>query len=127
MLIVYCSMTGNVRAFVKKLNKLNESIATLELKNGKEVVSEKYLLITHTTGKGEIPPKLVEFLKNINNTEKCLGVVGSGNKNWGLNYCKGAYLASIIVAKPVYHTFELKGNEGDVKKVGTIITDLQRE
>ena len=120
-------MTGNVRAFVKKLNKLNESMTTLELENGKEVVSDNYILITHTTGKGEMPPKLVEFLKNKINAEKCLGVIGSGNKNWGSNFCKGAYLASNIVARPVYHTFELKGNESDVMKVNSIINELLLE
>lgn len=120
-------MTGNVRAFVKKLNTLNKSMKTLELKNGKEVVSDEYILITHTTGKGEMPPKLVEFLKNDVNVGKCLGVIGSGNKNWGSNFCKGAYLASSIVAKPVYHTFELQGNDVDVQVTNSIIRELLKE
>lgn len=122
-MIVYCSITGNVRNFVSNLLELDESIETLELKNGKEIVSDEYIIITGTTGLGEIPPVLVEFLKDDTNARNCLGVIGSGNKNWGNNFCKGAYKVSDIVAKPILHTFELRGEEKDLHKVLQIIKE----
>lgn len=111
-----------MKTFVNKIKQLDKSIKTLKVENGKEAVSDKYLLITYTINKGEMPKMLVDFLKN--NAKGCVGVVGSGNKNWGSNFCKGAYMTSTIVGKPVYHTFELKGSVEDVQKVYDIYKTL---
>lgn len=127
MKVVYCSMTGNVRAFVRKLNQINKSIETIEIRNGKEVVDDKYLLITHTTGKGEMPKKLVDFLGDKTNVKNAVGVVGSGNKNWGAHFCGGAYKASEICGVPVLHTFEVRGNQKDIDKALEIIMMLEEQ
>lgn len=127
MKVVFCSTTGKVRTFVKKLVALDESIETIEIKNGKEVVSDKFLLITPTTKIGEMPDRLVDFLRNDTNASNVTGVVGSGNRNWGNYFCGGAYKASAMVNAPVLYLFENRGNEIDVASVLKIFNSLQEK
>lgn len=125
MRLVYASLTGNSRSFVNKLLETNKSIETLEIKSGEEVVEGEYLLLTYTTGQGQTPPKVEKFL--IINGRGLLGVIGSGNKNWGSNYCKGALRVAYKYGVPCYHTFQMRGSVEDVQKVSDIIDEMKKE
>ena len=53
---------------------------------------------------------VADFIAYGDNASKCLGVVGSGNRNFNNQYC----LAD----------FEMRGMLGDIKKVAAIVEDL---
>lgn len=107
MIIAYDSRTGNVQRFIDKLNveaiKIDEDL----------VLEENFILVTYTTGFGEIPPKTLNFLRN--NHQLMVGVAASGNKNWGNNYCKSADTISALYNVPVLFKFELSGTEEDIE------------
>lgn len=106
-LVVYDSMTGNVKRFVSKTGyraiQIQENL----------MVKEPYILVTYTIGFGQIPPSTKEFLNR--NSLFLLGVSASGNKNWGLTYCQSAKIISKEYGVPIVHTFELSGTEDDVR------------
>lgn len=105
-LIVYDSLTGNVQRFVSKLKYQSVKITeNLEVKH-------PYILVTYTTGFGEVPKTTLEFLSR--NSLFLLGISGSGNKNWGNTYCQSAKTISKNYKVPIVHTFELSGTEEDV-------------
>lgn len=106
LLIVYDSLTGNTKKFVSKLNHRSVQI-TKDL-----VVDEPYILVTYTIGLGEIPPSTKEFLNR--NSLFLLGVAGSGNRNWGLTYCKAVTTISKQYNVPIIRTFELSGTAEDI-------------
>lgn len=60
MLVAYDSKTGNVRRFISKLK-----LPAVQIEEHM-TIDEPYVLITYTTGFGQIPEKVSTFLKNNN-------------------------------------------------------------
>lgn len=108
MKIAYDSKTGNVKRFVNKLN-----IDAIEI-NEDLILEELFVLITYTTGFGQVPQKVLHFLEK--NHSNLLGVAASGNRNWGNNFCKSADTISNMYNVPIIHKFELSGTKKDVDK-----------
>lgn len=108
MLIAYDSRTGNVRRFVEKVKaravQIDETMT----------VDEPFVLITYTTGFGQVPDKVQAFLHR--NHERLKGVCASGNRNWGEGFAKSADTISRMYGVPVLHKFELAGTARDVER-----------
>lgn len=116
MLVVYDSRTGNVKRFIKKLNMRAMPI------DAKDEVDEPFVLVTYTTGFGQVPEKVQSFLES--NSEHLRGVSASGNRNWGTGFAKSADTISEKYHVPVILKFELSGTNQDtqhfVERVRTI-------
>lgn len=106
MQVVYDSKTGNVSRFVRKLDANSVRIEeNLQMK-------EPFILVTYTTGFGQVPEKVLSFLEK--NHEMLKGVAASGNRNWGPSFAKSADVVSALYRVPVIHKFELDGTREDV-------------
>ncbi len=110
MLVLYASKTGNIEKFLKKtgINPI------LKINDGNEPLKEDCILLTYTTGIGEIPEEISMFVKN--HHSKIKGVIGSGNKNWGLAFCNSAKIINKQYNIPILMTFEMSGNTHDIRK-----------
>lgn len=108
MLIAYDSKTGNVRRFVHKLNMKSVEI------NEHTTMDEPFILVTYTTGFGQVPDKVNSFLKR--NQSQLKGVSASGNRNWGQCFAKSADTISSQYNVPVVSKFELSGTATDVQR-----------
>jgi protein involved in ribonucleotide reduction len=106
ILVVYYSMTGNVRRFVEKTERRAVPIP--------DDVRDPFVLVTPTTGFGEVPRPVSDFLRKNGGLMRAVAV--SGNANWGRNF--GA--AGVKIAKeygvPLILRFELSGTPEDVRK-----------
>jgi ribonucleoside-diphosphate reductase 2, operon protein nrdI len=112
---VYDSFTGNVERFVKKLNvKAIKVTSNLTL-------SRPSILITYTTGFGEVPKSTIVFLDK--NKNYIIGIAVSGNRNWGNNFARAADIISEKYNIPIIHKFELSGTPEDVQ---TFLQEAQR-
>lgn len=109
MLIVYNSVTGNVKRFLQK-TKLNNIINIHDI----EIINDDFILVTSTIGFGKIPIQVTNFLNK--NNKHLLAVVASGNKNWGSNYCKAGDVISKQYNVPLIMKFELSGTVSDVSR-----------
>lgn len=104
---MYDSFTGNVERFVKKLNvKAIKVTSNLTL-------SRPSILITYTTGFGEVPKSTIVFLDK--NKNYIIGIAVSGNRNWGNNFARAADIISKKYNIPIIHKFELSGTPEDVQ------------
>ncbi|PWV97923.1 protein involved in ribonucleotide reduction [Paenibacillus cellulosilyticus] len=110
MLVVYDSRTGNVRRFVEKLNM--KSVSLDDGETADITVDEPFVLVTFTTGFGQVPDRVEKFLRR--NSSKLRGVSASGNRNWGESFAKSADDISKRYNVPVIHKFELSGTGRDV-------------
>lgn len=110
MILAYYSLTGNVRRFVGKLGRPTSLYA---IKYGGSLLTEPFVLITPTTGFGQVPATVAAFVEG--NSEFIRGVAASGNVNWGANYGKAGRTISEQYAVPLIHTFELSGLDEDVR------------
>lgn len=127
MLLAYASKTGNIKRaitklldYIKEINQDNlTTIKTFEIKTGEELIKKNCILFTYTTGIGEIPQEIDKFI--INNINNIKGVICSGNKNWGLNYCKASDLIFEKFNLKTLFKFELAGNKHDIKTLATKI------
>jgi protein involved in ribonucleotide reduction len=108
MLIAYDSKTGNVKRFINKLK-----LPAVQIEE-QMTIEEPYVLITYTTGFGQIPERVSSFLKK--NAQNLVGVAASGNRNWGEKFAKSADLISDHYNVPVISKFELSGTFGDVER-----------
>lgn len=107
MLIAYASRTGNVRRFIGKTGLESVEI-TPEL-----VLDSPFVLVTYTTGFGEVPKLVNEFLAK--NSKNMVGVAASGNRNWGNNYAKSADKISLFYNVPIIAKFEMSGTSKEVE------------
>lgn len=122
MLIVYDSKTGNVRRFFNKLGlPANKGI---EISAGLKV-HEPYILLTYTTGMGQVPQTTLDFLKI--NHPNLHAVVASGNKNWGQNFALSANQISTMYGVPILHKFEMSGMPEDVEIVRERVQSISYE
>ncbi|MFF2911947.1 class Ib ribonucleoside-diphosphate reductase assembly flavoprotein NrdI [Paenibacillus sp. NPDC057934] len=109
MLIAYDSKTGNVKRFIGKLK-----LPAVQIEEHM-TIDEPYVLVTYTTGFGQIPEKVSSFLENNHTSLK--GIAASGNKNWGQLFANSADLIAERYNVPVIGKFELSGTFGDVERI----------
>lgn len=67
---------------------------------------------------------LGDFIAFEENYKRCFGIVGSGNRNFNNQYCLTAKQYAERFGFPVLDTFELRGLNEDVKRIGLKIEEL---
>jgi protein involved in ribonucleotide reduction len=105
VLIAYDSRTGNVRKFVERT-----ALPSVRIEDDL-TIDEPFVLVTYTTGFGNVPDKVVRFLQR--NGRLLRGVAASGNRNWGPLFAGSADRISFMYRVPVIGKFELSGTEED--------------
>jgi protein involved in ribonucleotide reduction len=100
-------MTGNVRRFIHKLG-----IPAMQIREDL-VMDEDFILVTYTTGFGNVPELVSRFLDG--NHSRLKGVSASGNRNWGASFGASADKISDQYKVPVLSKFELAGTNSDVQ------------
>lgn len=106
MLILYETMTGNVRRFLAKTGLPHEPISN------RPAVEQPFILVTNTIGFGDAPESVKAFLAK--NGRFLRAVAASGNRNWGRNFARAADVISSAYRVPVLYKFELGGTADDV-------------
>lgn len=106
MLILYETMTGNVKRFLGKTGLSYQPISSVDR------VQEPFVLVTNTIGFGDAPETVKEFL--MKNGNYLVAVAASGNRNWGNNFAHAADVVSKSYHVPILYKFELGGTAEDV-------------
>lgn len=115
-IIYYSNRSGNTKRFVEKLG-YERSFHVSEI----PVATRDYVLFVPTYGGGDeeyaVPRAVMTFLSVKTNVEFLRGVVGFGNKNFGKDYCKAAYIISDELGVPILGKVELFGTPEDVERI----------
>ncbi|MFD2617832.1 class Ib ribonucleoside-diphosphate reductase assembly flavoprotein NrdI [Terrilactibacillus laevilacticus] len=106
MLILFETMTGNVKRFLNKVGLEHQHI------DSQPQIDEPFILVTNTIGFGQPPESVTEFLSNKGHLIR--GVAASGNRNWGPNFAHSADVISAKYNVPILFKFELGGTSQDV-------------
>lgn len=117
--IIYYSLTGNVRYFVETYFGDTRPIYSIE---DDIELPDKYVLFTPTYHFGEVPSAVQEWLTD--NSEAMIGVVASGNRNWGKNFGKAGDIISNTYGVPLIAKFELRGNDEVAYEIKTKINEI---
>ena len=147
MNILYISISGNTKAFVKRLqayaeeqhqaDSTNPLIQAREISENSPFEAESSPFFTFVptyleggngvdNGDTEILTEVMrEYLEYEENYRQCLGVVGSGNKNFNYQYCLTAKQYSEAFGFPFLADYELRGTTADLERVYKILTAAQ--
>lgn len=120
MKVVYISLTGQTRKFVKKLNmdllELNPANLFIE-------INQPFIIVTPTYD-GEVKEWLEDFLETGENRHFAKGIAGGGNRNFGKLFVSTAKSLSVTYDIPFLHQFEFQGNDEDVRILKKAVKDL---
>ncbi|MGT2912030.1 class Ib ribonucleoside-diphosphate reductase assembly flavoprotein NrdI [Streptococcus cameli] len=146
--LVYISLSGNTQSFVRRLHSYFQFQTDWQVEevHVKDLVKEKIdfyaldapfvaFLPTYLEGGNGLDNGDVEILTNplgdfiasFDNFKKCLGIVGSGNRNFNNQYCLTAKQYAERFAFPVLDTFELRGLQNDIERIGHQIMTLMEK
>ena len=138
--LVYISLSGNTASFIKRLSEfLQERHESIEIeqvdikdivKAGRPfyAISQPFIAFLPTYLEGGnveiLTNDLGDFIAFEENYKRCFGIVGSGNRNFNNQYCLTAKQYSQRFGFPVLDTFELRGLNEDIKRIGLKIEEL---
>ncbi|MDT2573013.1 class Ib ribonucleoside-diphosphate reductase assembly flavoprotein NrdI [Enterococcus raffinosus] len=145
MNILYISISGNTKAFIKRLEEYGKEQHELDSANplisAKEISENSIFEVEESpfftfvptyleggngvdSGDTEILTEVMrEYLEYEDNYKKCLGVVGSGNKNFNYQYCLTAKQYSEAFGFPFLADYELRGTSADCEHVYQILKE----
>lgn len=120
LLVYYSSPSLNTHRFVEKLGIRARRIP-VSMKEAEVLVDEPYVLICPTyaddDGSKAVPKQVIRFLNSPVNRKQMLGVIASGNRNFGAMF---AHAGAVIAKKcnvPVLYRFELSGTPDDIQNI----------
>lgn len=143
--LFYISLSGNTDSFVRRLREeliINYDFNELNIYNIKDLkktnsffkIENDFIAFVPTYLEGGngidngdveiLTTPFKDYLKQDNNYEHCLGIVGSGNKNFNNQYCLTAKQYSEAFNKPVIDNFELRGTNEDLDRIANKINSL---
>lgn len=71
-----------------------------------------------------LPAPVRTFLRSAANRRRLVGIIGSGNRNFGAYYQAAARELAAISGRPVLFEFELSGTPEDVRRCAEILRDI---
>ena len=142
--ILFISIEGNTRSFLTRLaafakqqhsiNPKNPVIELKEITDQTVPAAEKEpffaFVPTYLDGGNGIDSGYTELMTNAlgeyiasnSNADHCLGVVGSGNKNFNEQYCLTARQYAYEFKVPFLADYELRGTSEDVERIYGILS-----
>lgn len=123
----YSSASGLVRTFAERLGR--PAFALAEREHRRSEVDGPWVLLTpsYTTGNeanDTIPEAVRRFLRSAHNRRLLVGVMGSGNRNFGRYYQHAAREIAARSGRPVLLEFELAGTPWDVAEAQRVLAEL---
>lgn len=144
--IIYFSCSGNTRAFSKglveysqlqnQLDSANPVVEAKEITDQSTFVRETkpYFAFVPTyldggngldSGTTEIITNtLGEYIEYKDNFNLCLGVIGSGNKNFNWQYCLTAKQYAEKFGFPFLADYELRGTPKDIERIYQVLKEV---
>lgn len=121
MLLVYMSLTGNVKNFVERVGM--DSIE-LSPANVFQEVNEDYIIVIPSYV-GYINEEIEDFVEYRENLGHLVGFASSGNLNFNDLYCINAKELSDKYDKPLLFKFEYSGTDKDVNDFKKEVTKIE--
>ena len=131
----YISLSGNTSSFVQRVSQYiktthHREVESLNIKDlqGKAITVDGpfvSFLPTYLEGGNGIDTgfqeiltgNLRKFLEYQGNFRYCLGIIGSGNRNFNKQFCLTAFQYAEQFGFPVIDVFELRGTDEDVERI----------
>jgi len=123
----YSSASGLVRSFAERLGRPAFNLAEREHRRSEADGPWVLLTPSYKTGNAAndtIPEAVRRFLRSEHNRRLLVGVMGSGNRNFGRYYQDAARQIARVSGRPMLFEFELAGTPWDVEECRRILAEL---
>ncbi len=123
----YSSASGIVRSFAERLGRPVYDLAEREHRLSEADGPWVLLTPSYKTGNDRndtIPEAVRRFLRSPVNRRRMVGVMGSGNRNFGRYYQLAARRIAERSQRPVLFEFEIAGTPWDVEECRRILAEL---
>lgn len=123
----YSSSSGLVRSFAERLDRPVRDLSVREVRLSEADGPWVLLTPSYKTGNDAndtVPEAVRRFLRSAHNRRLLVGVMGSGNRNFGRYYQKAAREIAERSGRPVLFEFELAGTPWDVEECRRLLEDL---
>ena len=123
----FSSRSGTVRLFATRLQR---PVFDLSERAVRQSVPEgPWVLVTpsYKTGNPDndtIPEPVRRFLRNPLTRRRLVGIMGSGNRNFGEHYQAACRQIARASGRPILFEFELQGTPWDVERARQILAQL---
>ena len=146
---LYISIEGNTRSFINRLtayaSQQHAIDDSLPLINAKEISEQSdfdderdpffAFVPTYLDGGNGIDSGVKELMTNVlgeyiayhNNARQCIGVIGSGNRNFNEQYCLTAKRYAHQFRAPFLADYELRGTSRDIEQIYYLLTKQVNE
>lgn len=149
MNILYISIEGNTRSFMKRMKAYADQQHIISSDNPKISLKE---ITDQTLPKAEKKPFFVfvptyldggngfdsgftelmtnplgDYIAQNDNAKLCLGIIGSGNKNFNEQYCLTARKYAAEFNAPFLADYELRGTREDMERIYQILVKRCQE
>ncbi|MBO0475456.1 class Ib ribonucleoside-diphosphate reductase assembly flavoprotein NrdI [Vagococcus sp. DIV0080] len=121
MKLVFFSLTGQTRRFIKKLGLPSYEIDT---SNPFYEMNEPFILIVPTYDI-EVTEVVNDFIEYKSNQENMLGVAGGGNLNFADLFIFTAKDIARDYEVPLLYGFEFSGTDEDVKNFKKVVSEIE--
>lgn len=127
-LVYFSSKSGNTHRFVARLG-----LTSFRIPNGMDPLPDPkgpYVLICPTyadgEGRGAVPKQVIRFLNDPARRAGIIGVIGTGNRNFGATYALSGRIIAQKCNVPLLYSFELAGTDTDIARVRAGLEKLGR-
>ncbi|HCM90365.1 MULTISPECIES: class Ib ribonucleoside-diphosphate reductase assembly flavoprotein NrdI [Vagococcus] len=124
MKLVFFSLTGQTRRFIKKLDLPATQAHEIDSNNPFHEINEPYILIVPTYD-AEVTEVVNDFIEYKTNQQNMLGVVGGGNRNFADLFIFTAKDIARDYQVPLLFSFEFNGTLEDVKNFKKVVDNLE--
>jgi protein involved in ribonucleotide reduction len=127
-LYYYSSASGMVRQFCERLCEGTPrqafDIGVREVRQS--VPQGRWVLVTPSyktgnPGNDTIPEAVRRFLRDPATRRRLVGVIGSGNRNFGAHYQAAARQIAAVSGRPLLFQFELQGTSWDIEDARAVL------
>lgn len=143
--IAFISLSGNTLSFVKRLSVYldEQHHMTVKAINIKDLNHETFpltvpyfaILPTYLEGGNGVDNGDIEILTNPlgdfiaahDNYKHCLGIIGSGNRNFNNQYCLTAKQYAKRFGFPMIGDFELRGTISDIERIAKCMLEIMED
>ena len=120
MIVYFSSVSGYTHRFVEKLELPAVRIPLRPRVEGTLQIDDSKVLILPTYGAGPrtkaVPKQVIQFLNIEQNRDNIVGVIGTGNTNFGEAYGLAAKLVARKLDVPLLNMVELFGTPEEVEE-----------
>jgi len=120
-IVYFSNVSENTKRFVSKLNLSSFRIPIKWDETFPLIVDRDFVLVLPSYGGGAdgrgVPKSVIKFLNVEQNRNFLKGVIGTGNTNFGVHYCKAAEIVAAKTGVPLLYRVEITGTPEDVVEV----------